>query len=819
MTWTPRAPAEIGLPWFPVLEPSTPLDGELIAAAAVLDSTVTETIGSVWVNLASAATSTPNLDGWELEVYDTGSLAGGDVSSTVYRPSRDGWNVDMAGWNGAAVTSNLYNLINESSAVASTYNSRPVWDQDWISPTFGRSAECFFYYGSIVGTLTGRHILAVTVRAYAQELVDLAQPAGVTITPYLRYNGVKYPGQPVTVTADLSDYTLVEHTWYACPWTGAGWKIADIEAFDDNVSYRDAEAGWAIGASGSSNIVALIYRGELEVHYGATDPRVIVGTLRTPERGWAEIDLLNKATGASANWSKLTGARYLLILRRRTGTGFVHWRYLDSGETMPHVWQSGRPGLDKWQRPEALRYADVGRFGDLDRTACYGVLLERSTGGIISVDSQPYISINDDRSGVGGFDNRWTHVHASQTIDQEITTDGSGGTYGYLQSLIAIESEDTTDDLTVTLRATAAPGVVLATATISPSELESPETRFQRFGTFFDGGTTVALSASTQYFLRFACPATSGSGWRVQVLSASLRTNEGGPPTGVGRATMGGTTDLATVEGVTYEELDVAVTLHTLPTAPANFAAAVAGEIDCIDYVELTWTATALGDDFLRYEIERSDGGDWECVRRITDEATASWDDYLAPRNVASQYRIRVVRADRAPSLWSTSAGVTPTMECCGYIFAVPGEALWYDDLAPRTYEFLENVETIQLHGRDFQVALRETEDRGDRFKATLVIAADGAIAPTQTPAIEGRRNFDDLLVLCGNKRDPSTGTKTVPDFVAVLDRDGNRWLASVQTPQGVREEPEGHYLLDVIVTEIAATPTCSDDPIITEGS
>lgn len=825
MTWNPRTPDEIGLPWFAAKEPSTPLDGEYVAACAVLDSEVSETIGSVWVFCSADATSTPLEDGWELEVYDTGNLDGGAVTETVFRPSADAWNVDLSGWDGAStVTSNLYALIDESANTPDTYGtpSRPVWDGDWISPTFGQAAEGTFYFGSVQGTFTTEQILTVKLRAYAQELISLAFVSGAPITPYLRYNGNRYLGDPVMVSGDAADYQLVEHTWESCPWTRAAWKISDVEDFDQLVGV--AEAGWIIGATGSSNNTVVIYRGELVVEAAERDPRVIVGSLTDTDRtGWVEIPLLNKVTGATANWSKLAGARYLLVLRRRTGTGFVWWRALDSGESMPHCWQSGRPQVDRKLRLVGLSDGNLAQFGDLDRTPAYAVLLEKSTGGF-SVDSQPYVSEGGDTSGRLGFDQDWPAVWTGQTLEQRITTPGGDRAYPFVQAMLAVESPDTTADLTITLRAASAPNTVIATCTVSPSELEDPTNRFQRFGAFWDSGTSPTLTGSTQYLVRFASTAARDEGWRVQVLSTSLLTNPGGPPSGVEDVTAGGGSGLLKVNNATYGTLDAAVTLHTTPTAPSNFLAAEAGEVECIDWVELTWTATALGDDFLRYEIERSSdaGATWECVARVTSEATAAYDDYLAPRNEQSLYRLRVVRQDRSPSAWTASQAATPTMECCGWVFAHndhPSLVQWYDGFGEHAWEFLENVETIQLHGRDYQVAVRELEDRGDRWKASLLIAAvNGAATPVAQPSATGRQAFDDLLVLCGNKRDRTTGDKVTVDYVAVLDKDGNRWLASIETPSGVRQEGD-LYVLDIVVTEVAAEPPCTDDPIVIEGS
>lgn len=809
MTWSPRTPDEIGLPWFPVKEPASQLDGELNAYAAVLDSHVTESIEALWIRLSGS--SADATDGFEFEIYDTGDLTGETISTSTYRPSATASNTDVSAYISASfTTSNIWQAIDEATNTPGTYGTIATWDADFLTPEFAGGGVASFRFNNIENTLDGDQILAVTVRAYINLMKLDPQAGGSTITPFVRFDGGKHPGRPFTISDDApAGYAVIEYTWTACPWTRAAWTIADVEAFDDAVA--DAEAGWIFGATGTTQSLPVIFRGELIVTHAAADPRVAVGSLLDPVgTGWYRVEMRAPATGAVSAWSKFTLARYLIVGRRRTGGGFASWRYLDSGESMPHNWQSGRPPVDPaYYRLAGLETGDPLDFGDLDRTGGYAIALQRDDDAI-STDSQPYWSISDE----------WCFVDTTQTLEQEITTPAGNRAYPYVQAMVALADDDVTANLTVTLRARSAPNTVIATATITPDDLDDAPTIFQRAGVFFTVAPT--LTGATQYFLRFTATADARAGWRVQVLSASTLNNPGTAPVGLAAATAGAGTDQLTVGSTEYDYLDAAVTLHTTPVAPANFAATEEGEVDCVDWVNLDWDATALGDDFHAYEIQRSsDGGaTWECVRRITTEATETFEDHYAPRNVTSTYRLRVIRTDHSPSLWVTDTAA-PAMSCCGWVFASNDTThgpFWFDGVGPHAYDFVEVVDTVRLHGRDLQVAVRESEDRGDRWKATLVLAAEGAVDPVATPAVAGRRAFDDLLILAGNKRDPDTGSKVVADQVAVLDQHGNRWLASIETPTGVRDAG-GIYLLDIIVTEVDDHPICRDDPIITEGS
>ncbi len=328
---------------------------------------------------------------------------------------------------------------------------------------------------------------------------------------------------------------------------------------------------------------------------------------------------------------------------------------------------------------------------------------------------------------------------------------------------------------------------------------------------------------SELYRVEFACASDSPEGWKIGALSTlSELPSAYAPPAGTDAENFQGSAGRGTWRSVGHDFLDYAVTLHTIPDPVTNLAATVAGIDGCLDNAVIEWdpvSPDACG-GFLHYEVQRSDdaGTTWQTIALLGDPTAPTFDDYESTRNTEVKWRVRVVRWDGAPSDWEETDPLTVDMPCCGYIFTsnqLPAGQLWYDDLGSRPYQFLENVTLKQYEGRDGQVAFQEIVDRLDALNITLLLAALGGQNGTVAANPVGRRLFDDLTVYCGNKRDRLTGLKTLLPYVCVLDSDGNRWYANVQTPNGVREEPGGSYSMDIIVTELTLVPV----PVVTAST
>lgn len=790
--FNPNSPATLGCEFFADLEGVDRLAGDLQVAGAILTAAATETIETVHVGLTGNAGRD---SGWELEIYDPANLPTANTTTADYRPGCDRVNIDM--FTDTLSQTNLYGVIDEASLDTT----------DYISPIFGAAAEYACGFTDVAGTLVGLNIVSVKLRARVAELVGFALVEGATFVPFLTDGTNRAFGQPQTFAGDplLGSLAFVlESEWKANPFTGASWKPQDLDDFDCAGS---SGAGWIIKPTGSSNNLAVIYQGFLRVEYlDEADVRLAVGTLTEPtgQVGWQSFNLT--APDGTANWAKASGSEYLFVFRRRVGDGFLDWRYLIDQEkpfSAPPTWQIVTPRVF----PSTLTLAEQGA----NRDGVYAILLETNAGAI-SVDSQPYLSINDDGGPQARFQHQWTFVNTDGGLIQEFTTVGADD-YGVVRFLVSWETSRPDAPLLVRLKLRSTSAQVGGTLTIDPLDLEEPRARWQVYEAEIPGGP-VALLAATQYEAEFSSAATAGTGWRVQVLSTLLATDPGGPPAGAYGQTFGGTTDVAQVGSVERPSLDAAVTIATQPDPLDNVAAAVTDVDDCRSYATVSWAISA-DPDFLRYEVERMDDAtNWERIGNLTDVAALAFVDVAARRGVPITYRVRQRRTDLSFSAWEEASPVTITTTCCGFVLASNEARDWsvfVVDVGDRGWEFPQANDTANfryLAGRDYGVGFGELEQRGAHFTFQALVAADGeqdGVPPLVTPGIE---NFDALRWLLANSKDPSVGTKLALSCVAVLDEQGGRWLAQVQILSATRNGETGAHIATIRVRETQDKPT-----------
>ena len=110
-------------------------------------------------------------------------------------------------------------------------------------------------------------------------------------------------------------------------------------------------------------------------------------------------------------------------------------------------------------------------------------------------------------------------------------------------------------------------------------------------------------------------------------------------------------------------------------------------------------------------------------------------------------------------------------------------------------YMFLNagTIQPQQYQGRSYQVAFRDLEERGVSFDTTLLLNASDA-----APRTPGEAMFKSL-------RDIANAPLS---YVAVKDRDGGLWYASVALTEGERVEPYHHYTADITVLQTTDTPS-----------
>lgn len=260
------------------------------------------------------------------------------------------------------------------------------------------------------------------------------------------------------------------------------------------------------------------------------------------------------------------------------------------------------------------------------------------------------------------------------------------------------------------------------------------------------------------------------------------------------------------------QDVDVAVALGVSNLPPVGFEARGVSD-GCVQFVELSWQRTGAPDGSF-VEIQRQEcEGDWQTVYNIYDLERATIRDYEIKRNTKNCYRARVVDNFGFASNWTETASALVLDDCCGYVFSSnrgPGLGVFYDDLAPRTYSFLSGVSFYEFESRDGALPVRPDADQMEQFIVQLVVAAKGAVGTTQEveliPLERGRRLFDPLLVLSGDRRGDDGGLRRYP-HICVADSDGNVWYASVKVETGVRQEPAGQYILTATVREITKSP------------
>lgn len=812
MTWTPYAPDALGLGWFATREPSVQIDGASAGAATLTNAQATEDIAAVWLHLDWTG-GTP-ADGYELAVYDRAALTEGNLSTATFRPGADRNPINAAAFDTFTGTdsSDLWSYVDQAVNVPGTYQGRPIPNQSLVFPLFGEGAQVGFGLAGINGALAGRAVVTFRTRALVAELVETPVTGGATFTPYIAIDGVPYLGRAVSVPSDGSPARVITAEWPANPATGLSWTPEDLNEFG-SIAGQDS-VGWLIAKTGTTNHLPVIFQAWAEVDSAPLDARVAVAVFRPYPgniNGWNRAEFVDPADGTAAPWAKAAGGDYLATFRRRVGSGWILWRRVLGDRTLPNGWGSGLPIFTAAGRLASAQAGNVAALGRVDEAGGFAVLLERDDAAL-SVDSQAYVSVNDDVSGRGGFFHYWTRVDAGQTLEQEVTPP-SAVDVGYLRALVSLMDVDPapTADLTVELldRGSA---TVLGTLVFTVDDLDDTPTRWQVLEDYWP---SVIPVTTDQLGLRFSSPAPAGEGWRVQVLSTSLIGGPGGPPADVGDVTFAAGVDALDVEGTEYLELTAAAQVHTLADPPTAFAAAPLGIDAGVDGCELSWvpTATVDGGGFAAYEVERTDDRtSWQLVARIDDESVAVWEDLEARLDVASTYRIRVRRVDGSVSPWSDEADAIPEGPGCGYVFTSNADetapAVWYDTIGSETVlEFPEQVEVVQPIGRNGSLALRELEDRLDRFTVVPFIAGRGArLGTPEEPPETGQRAFDPLRIIAGNRRG-SDGRKLILPYVCVRAPGGDRWFASLLVDSGTRTEPDGSYSMPVTVVETTDVP------------
>lgn len=768
--WNPNTTDVKGPEFFAYQAGSITLDSLTKSAAQSIVQTASQDIGTIRVYCSAAATRGGL---YFLEVFDDEDPTSDFITDATTYTARPNQDVTAGGTGNGEWreddddTTNMYQEIDES-----TLNKN-----DFIYVRGALTSDTWYHrYNTASLGISGDRILGV---AYVVSARKASGSGSVSLEVVLNIGGTDYSIGTKSLTTTSTTYT------FSLPYNPATlrpWTITDLTTFDstDEVGFIGHHANTSISIRVEQAYMSIVTIPENRIAVGALDDTA--SGLTIP--GWNIATMLDP--DGSTTWTKDGADRHFYLLRRVSTTGAL---------SVPTLVGTASPN-------PATGYDTVveGIYGTVDDGvlgAFYGAtlgaantrtwpLIQRTTAPAESVDSIPYAV------PVAAV------VDSGQDAEQEFS-DAAATDYAGLRFL-CYPSASGIDDLVVVVKRRSdnvqlGGDLTLPAADVLAMDPVVAGGSFRLIEDRLDAAATLATS--TQYYVEFSSTEATGS-WTVQSYDTADQGNG---------ATFGGTTDRALVNTSEADRYDIPVTISTSPSAPADFAGSVATDtldatptycdVASVDYVALSWTATSLSGDFDYYEIQRSlDGGStWETIALLGDESDEDFDDYETPRGTAASYRLRVARADGAFSDWTSAGAFTASALDCEIIFTTnqdPSLTVAFNRDPRITYEFLdaEEVTFLPLYERDYQAAFQPSEARGTRFVVPLTVSA------VETPASEGVPVFDELRAIA---------TADVA-YVCVLDHYGNRFLASVQVPEGTHSEPGKLYVAAVSVTEITAT-------------
>jgi hypothetical protein len=775
MTFNPSAPNTIGAEWPVSSEGATTLDAPTKAHSLLIASTAAETISTLYVPHTWAGTSSGYGKLWA-DIYPLADAIATDETVVAYAPNEQIANDGRWAREDWSTTTNLHLSIDDAD------DSVDPW-ADYIANTnWGGEALARFCFASAGFTSTKR-VLSVSFEVRA--LVPTWANGGAKLTLEHWYGSTKKATLgSITPTADEQWRTYTLGPFYLDANDDGPWSAATIIDFDggstkDNIALR-------------ALYTVKVTRVTMKVTY-CTDKRVASG-------GSAKQTVLpsgrqtNLPINLAANWSKASATSYLAVVRRlddpnvgapaTTLTPSPIW--LDSAAANPH-------GQGKLYPDVVLSAAGAPTSLGAVSTRTAGFWLG-TNGGAQSVDSQPYHDLDV------------KPCHTSSTLKQGVNA-ASAQSYRRVRALVAIAGAPTAS-LVFKVKKSSDNSQLGGDGTLTVANL-SDSSIATLVGTRTFGSTTVAvysvvvtlatsatLAAATDYYLEATSSTGTGVPWYLLWLDATAA------HTLTGNITYGGSTDQSTIAGTGVAAADFPATLSSVPTTPTGLGVALQTlalpNANSMQFARVSWTATALGASFTRYELDRStDGGTtWATIAKLLTESDVDFDDYEGPIGVATRYRLRVIRSDGAVSDYTASTSpVSPTASSGLCIFtsnAAPsmttGFWLLGDSIEP---EFLKASKTVfaDLHGRDYVVGFKPLKKNGFRWPFTVVVHADRTTAPA---AGAGMRGWSPIL---------NVAEANVP-YVCMKTFDGELFFGTLTASKGRRLEPAHLYLADCVFTQ-----------------
>lgn len=798
MDYNPNSPETLGLEWLPHTASGHPVDALGKATAVKFTAGENFTVDQVSIDLSSV-TQQGRFIAELFEVPDLTAVMPDDVTIATYSPNADLVNEDKNSAGGP----DWENQVGSTSSIYASIDELGNTDaNDWIAVLEFTPAVKGSKYAANFNTAAwpaGRRITGI--RVYVACSMISVNISGTTLQCYYTDGTSDYVIGSANVKNALQfgrhgnglEQPIIEFALYEeNPLTHQPWTRTDIQNLDSTAGFGVL---WPY-VDGQS--VPAVYQMYLQIHW-IPENRVGWGVDWISSAGdntWASMQ-----TPAGGTISLTSGTDYILLLRRFGDVGAVTHAFLQgrADEDLPSGDVSYEPVL--YPKSGVVGYAGQGG----NRGYNYRLW-----------DTSPDDYINNSQIYGALYDGKVNNTDG--TVEQEFTTPNpvAAGGYSFLRFRCRRGTALTKGaDLTVRIKDRAT-STTQATLTLTEEEFEALVEEGNGWRLVEkELSSAFNPSTSTQYYVEWEAANAAGGDdtWIVAVLDNSQQPgnnyqNEQG---------FGGTTDRATINGSEQVYRDVPFTLHEAADTPTNFAAAVDTQTvnsdktaDCFvtsfDRVDITWTATAMGADFLRYEIERSiDGGaSWDVIARITSESAAEFRDHETPRGVTARYRMRSRRTDQAPSDYTAVATVTPAaygQELCLVTNERPSLNLVLaeitDDGVTET-RFLDADEaTFQpVYGRDYALESRPIEYRGRARTARIIVDGNN---PTAT---QGQQAWDAVEELCH---------RTTLSYVCVLDADGNAWYSSVLLASGVREGAPGLYWVEAEIRQITDRPSTPD--------
>lgn len=785
MDWNPGAPNVLGLQMLPRARgtlPTTDVPNQGVAIAQSLTPAVTETITAVHIPTIPNPYSGGRLIWEALNAGQEGYTGlGRTVCLPNASPARS--NVDGTGFSGANIWQNVTTPENYIY---------PTGDSGWVELEFATA-------GAVPA---GKRVIGAWLFLTVGQV---GSPGYITVEA--NTSGTRRPWAYKTVSTDMPGFTwdVVMIQLDLEPVGLQPWTISDIAALDG----PNARVRFTLNGSGTE-----LWQVTLTVVY-ADENRQAAGSIELPatSRRWREIT--PRRPDGTVGWDKVASSPVTMVLRMQQGYGvtipMIAVPYIETADPQHplvgnvDLYPTAFVGTNYYLTTPSASPDGItaGSITDLEpghmqpRSLTRVIPISLSTAAGQSVDSQSYALIAD------------LPVTATRTVEQEITV--TAAQYGGVQFPVMPDtSTGYPGDLTIEL-VRRSDSALIATAVVTAVDAMTspfvPGNQWRLVTASFDATPTLA---ATQHALRFT---TTAGTWTLPALTGD---DVLVPIPGNGAGSYGGTTDVASFHGADLPAADVPVLVFIAPDSVADFTATAtavptgASGIGCpvtsIGAVTLSWTPTALGGEFLHYEIQRRDPVDtaWQPIAVITDEAVDEFIDMEARLGVESCYRIRTVRTDGIGSAWSPDVCATAPVSGCALTFTsneAPEMSVayadTYDRVAQRDYEFPEADEVVvrRLYGRDYQVAFRPLERRGVRFRRNLLVrgaVADGVVGPAAVDAL----------------RDLAAATLS---YVAVRDESGNRWFGTITVPELRVRQPGGFHWVTATFIETTGTPSTPD--------